>query len=149
MLVHPADASPSHVGELSAANSETPLQVKTGTVVDTSQLEPGSYSFFTTTASTCPGSAPSTVGTPVQIDPEPNLQVTSPDPKGSIDYFTSQLGYKEDLSSASQVQSLANISNASYAANGLTANNAPPSQGDPQVFLKKAAATIDPHTFHT
>lgn len=114
----------------------------TGVATLPAGMAPGRYRFVATAGSTRTGYSRALV-----VDRPPQPVIDDPDEVGGADYATVVRGDPWDLSQASDVERLGNVTSVSYADGVLSATNGGGTINDPFVWLRQAG-TIDPSRYH-
>ncbi|MBW3659315.1 MAG: S-layer homology domain-containing protein [Actinobacteria bacterium] len=142
-LLWDADADPSNNtadrpgwGVLGTTTAET------GTATFPAGMAPGAYRFLATS-----GGNRTPYSRPLTVDRPPQPVIDDPDEAGGADYATVVLRDPWDLSQASDVAKLGNVTGVSFSDGMLQATNGGPTVNDPYVLLRQQG-TIDPARFH-
>lgn len=124
------------------------VETKQTSASNTSQFQasafpPGRYHFFAND-----GGTNSAHSAPLTIDARPQPVVIEPNAAGGADYAEVVRGDPWDFDRSTDVASLHNVRDASYANGTLSATNGPPNPNDSQVRLALGAAPLDGARFH-
>lgn len=108
-----------------------------------SAFPPGQYFFYADDAGT-----PSSHSSPLTIDARPQPLVLEPNAAGGADYAEAVRGDAWDFNQTTDVASVQNGRDVSFASGTLSATNGAPNPNDPQVRLPMGSAPLDGTRFH-